>query len=160
MSPTLPKVDKALFDTNTVIAATILQHPHHAAALAWFQRVRRKEIEGFLSSHSLAEIFSILTTEKGPFKLSAQDALSHIKKGILPYVQVVSVDANDYLSLLEHLASMGIKGAKVYDGLIAFVAWKANVDYLVTINKTHFDAIFPAYKDKIINPVANVNTTP
>ena len=50
-----------LFDTSVLVAAMLEEHPHHSKCFAWLQRVRSEEIEGFISTHSIAELYSVLT---------------------------------------------------------------------------------------------------
>lgn len=52
---------KIFFDTSVLVAAFVNAHPKHANCLPWLQKVKKKEIEGIISVHSLIEIYSILT---------------------------------------------------------------------------------------------------
>ena len=52
---------KYLFDTNTLIAALVESHPHHNQALPWLQKVHRKEIEGCISIHTIAELYAVIS---------------------------------------------------------------------------------------------------
>ena len=53
---------KVLFDTNVLIAAMIATHPKHAIALPWLAKVKHNEITGVIGAHSLAELYSVLTS--------------------------------------------------------------------------------------------------
>jgi len=53
---------KVLFGASVFVAAFIEAHPEHRNSLPWLQRVRKKDITGVVSVHSLLEIYPILTT--------------------------------------------------------------------------------------------------
>jgi len=140
---------RVLFDTSTLLSAFLQGEDNHARALAWLKRVRNQEIEGVVSTHSLAELYSTLTGKK---KYSATAALLVIEQDIIGLLEKIDLSAADYHAVLTHFESLDILGGTVYDGLISLAAKKANVDFLVTGNKSHFDriAILPA--DKIVEP--------
>ena len=52
---------RVLFDTSVLVAAMLEEHPHHSECFAWLQRVISEEIEGLISIHSIAELYSVLT---------------------------------------------------------------------------------------------------
>ena len=53
---------KALLDTSVLVAAVVQAHPQHGRALPWLARGRRGEFQLFVASHTLAEMFAVLTT--------------------------------------------------------------------------------------------------
>src|ERR1051326_2013775 len=140
---------KVLFDTSTLMSAFLQDEPNHAKSLAWLKRVRDKEIDGLVSTHSLAELYATLT---GKRKYSATAALTVIEQDIIGLLEKIDLSAHDYHTLLRHFKDLDITGGTIYDGIISMAAKKADVDFLVTGNKSHFDriAILPA--DKIIEP--------
>jgi predicted nucleic acid-binding protein len=52
---------KVLFDTNVLTAAFVPQHPNHGACRPWFQRAKVGELQGYVSLHTVAELYSVLT---------------------------------------------------------------------------------------------------
>ena len=52
---------KVLFDTSVLVAAFEVSHSRHSVCLPWLQRAQEKEIDGYLSTHTLAELYSVLT---------------------------------------------------------------------------------------------------
>jgi predicted nucleic acid-binding protein len=52
---------KVLFDTSVLVAAFEVSHPRHGVCLLWLQRAQEKEIDGYLSTHTFAELYSVLT---------------------------------------------------------------------------------------------------
>jgi len=53
---------RVLLDTSILVAAMVEAHPAHEACLAWLKRVSGGIDEGFVASHSLAELYAVLTT--------------------------------------------------------------------------------------------------
>jgi predicted nucleic acid-binding protein len=49
---------KILFDTSILVAALL---EDHLDSLPWLQRAIAKEIQGVVSTHTLAELYAILT---------------------------------------------------------------------------------------------------
>ncbi len=52
---------KVLFDTSVLVAAFIANHPEHTDSLPWLQRVQAEKIAGFISAHTIAELYAVLT---------------------------------------------------------------------------------------------------
>ena len=57
---------KGLFDTSILVAALVADHPKYCCCLPWLQRVKSGEIIGFVSTHTLAELYSVLTRSPLP----------------------------------------------------------------------------------------------
>jgi hypothetical protein len=47
----------------------------------------------------------------------------------------------------------GVRGPLIYDSIIGHIAWKNDADVLLTINKKHFDMLFPRQTARIVSPV-------
>ena len=69
---------KALFDTSVLVAAFEVSHPRHGVCLPWLQRVQASEIDGYLSTHTLAELYSVLSRlpVKPPISAAIREASS------------------------------------------------------------------------------------
>lgn len=52
---------RLMFDTSVLISGMIASHPQHHVALPWLQRVKKQDVTLYLSGHSLAECFAVLT---------------------------------------------------------------------------------------------------
>ena len=140
---------KVLFDTSTLLSAFLQGEVNHEQSLAWLKRVRNKEVEGAVSTHTLAELYSTLT---GKRRYSAKTALSVIEQEIIGLLEKIDLTANDYHTVLKHFENLNIVGGTIYDGIISYAVKKANVDFLVTANKSHFDRIAILPSDKIMEP--------
>jgi predicted nucleic acid-binding protein len=128
---------KILFDTNILVSAMIESHPHHSISLPWIQQVRNQSILGYISTHSIAELYAVLTRLPLPQPLNPQqihDAIVNNLKTFHP----VNLDNADYLEILKNVAQLNITGGGIYDAIIAQAALKADVDNLITLNPKHF----------------------
>ncbi len=57
---------KVLFDTSALVAAFEVSHPRHGVCLPWLQRVQTSNIDGYVSTHTLAELYSVLSLPVRP----------------------------------------------------------------------------------------------
>jgi predicted nucleic acid-binding protein len=128
---------KVMFDTKIVVAAMIENHPSHAVSMAWMQKVINGNIEGYISTHSIAEIYAVLTRLPLPKAISPKQALNGMTNN-LQYFTTIDLDSNDYRKVLETMSQLQITGGGIYDGLIARSDLKANVEILLTLNPKHF----------------------
>lgn len=127
-----------LLDTSVLVAGLVESHPDFERASAWLRRAAAKDVDVFISPHSLAEVYAVLT--RTPFRppVSAAAAWEAISRDILAHTTVVPLLPDDYKSVLESNARAGVIGGATYDTLIICAARKAGVDHLVTLNVKHF----------------------
>jgi predicted nucleic acid-binding protein len=128
---------KVLFDTSVVVAASLTQHPEHTRCFPQLQSAQLGQVHGYLSTHSLAETYSILTRLPIQPRVLPSDAESVITD-LLQYLQVVSLDRPDYQSAISCMVALKLPGGGIFDALIAQAALKAKVDILFTLNPNHF----------------------
>jgi predicted nucleic acid-binding protein len=134
---------KIFFDTSVLVAAFVSAHPKHTKCLPWLQKVKKKEIEGIISVHSLVEIYSILTKLPLSPRINPILALNLIKENILEDFELVSYGKKDYISLLDELSQGNIAGGASYDGLILNAAKKVSADKILTLNVNDFIRVCP-----------------
>jgi predicted nucleic acid-binding protein len=144
---------RVLFDTSSLVAAMIEGHPAHNLALPWLQRVKAKTDTGLIAAHTLAELYAILTRLPVSPRISPVLALQLVRSNVLDTCTVVSLSGADYVTLLDHLAGLGIAGGAVYDALLLHAAWKSGVDQVVTLSAHDFRRVYPALADKIVSPL-------
>jgi predicted nucleic acid-binding protein len=143
---------KVFFDTSILVAAMLEHHPAHERALPWLQRIKKGTDSGVISAHSVAELYSILTTLPVRPRISPVAARRLIEENVLESCEVVALSDRDYADLLVHLASVGIVGGTTYDALILHAATKVEIDRIVTLNERHFRQAYPALIDKLVAP--------
>lgn len=143
---------KIFFDTSVLVAAFVNAHPKHANCLPWLQKVKKKEIEGVISVHSLIETYSILTKLPLSPRINPALALNLIKENILKDFELVTYGKKDYINLLDELSSGNIAGGASYDGLILNAAKKVTADKILTLNVNDFIRVCPQLVRTISEP--------
>lgn len=101
---------KVLFDTNVSIAALVETHPNHAKAFPWLKRAKENEIIGIVGAHSLAEIYSVLTTLPVYPKISPVLAENLIQQNILSNFEIVELTKQDYQTVIRILVGNNVQG--------------------------------------------------
>jgi len=141
------------FDTSVLVAAAVTHHPHNAPALAVLEELVSRKHRGYLSAHSLTEVYSVLT--RTPFKppLYPSEAWQIIEQMILPHMELVTLTPRDYREVVRHCAVNGWVGGKVHDAEHLRCAQKVGGDRVYTFNVKDFRALAPSdLADKIAMP--------
>lgn len=141
---------RLFFDTSTLIASFHEQNARHTACFEKLRSVSTGKNLGFVASHSLAEIYSVLTRLPSGLRLSSQHCLELISENILKYFKISSLNENEYIEVLQQLASANLGGGIIYDALILKSAEKIDCDEFLTLNAKHFRQIPATISGKII----------
>jgi predicted nucleic acid-binding protein len=128
---------KVMFDSSVIVAALVVSHQSHNACVLRLNQALQQDIQGVISTHSLAEIYSVLTRLPLQPKISPQLAQKQLTAN-LEYFEVVPLLVEDYQAAIAQMVALNIPGGGVFDALIAQAALKANVDQLLTLNPKHF----------------------
>lgn len=142
---------RVLFDTDVLIAGMVEKHPHHKTAFPWLNKAIKREIEGVVSQHTLAEFYAVLTAFPVHPRISPAAALRLIEENLKSF-SIVEMGGEDYFKLLDLMAENSCLGGSVYDGIIGYSAKKNTVDILLTFNEEHFKRLFTDYPCKIQKP--------
>lgn len=128
---------KVLFDTSVLVAACEVSHPRHDVCLPWLQQAQEKEIDGYLSTHTFAELYSVLTRLPVRPAISPAIAQRLIDENLHLFV-AIPLTADDYPQAIACMVGLNLLGGGIFDALIAQAALKAEVDILLTLNPSHF----------------------
>ena len=128
---------KVLFDTSVLVAGSLTQHPNYAPCLAHLQAAQGGRIQGYLSTHSLAETYSVLTRLPLQPKILPVYAESVILN-LLHYLEAVPLNLIDYQAAIAQMTALNFPGGGIFDALIAQAALKVAADRLLTLNPRHF----------------------
>jgi predicted nucleic acid-binding protein len=139
-----------LFDTSSLIAAMLEDHKFHEAAQKIFLEARDAGT-GCVSSHSIAELYSVLSGMPRKPKISPQIA-KHMIEVNLERFQKVSLEASDYAVVLNRIVTLQLSGGVVFDALIAHCALKIGADAIVTLNAKHFQRLGADVSALVIEP--------
>ena len=114
-----PDASAAVLDTSAAVPYVMRAHPSHLAM--------RRHLAGrdtALTTHSLAETYSVLTRLPGDARLAPRDAARLLTAN---FPDVVAPDVAVTHQLAEVLAPMGIAGGAVYDALVGLAAKAAGL---------------------------------
>ena len=142
---------RVLFDTSVLVAALIVSHPQHSACFARLKAAESGQVQGFISTHSLAEIYSVITR----FPLQPRIAPNQAQSMIVDtsqYLEVVPLLSNEYLAEIAQMVALNLPGGGIFDALIAQAALKADVDILLTLNPNHFTRLGEAIAIRVLVP--------
>ena len=106
-----------------------------------------------LSAHALAECFSVLTRLPGSLKCSPAMAHAVIKGNLLTRAKamVVALETEDYLAILEYLATSNLAGGVIFDALHVRAARRQKAR-IVTFNQRDFSRLVPDPTNDLIIP--------
>ena len=144
---------RVYLDTNVLVAASVQEHQHHLQSFDLVKAVKEGTFEGCISTHGLAEFYSVLT--RAPFtpRVHPAEAGRFLNDNILPYFELIALSAEDYKAVLRSCASAGLIGGVVFDALHVHSAQKAGCDRIYTFNVKDFRFLAPAdLVDKITAP--------
>jgi predicted nucleic acid-binding protein len=128
---------RVLYDTSTLFAALIPTHPQYTACFAQLQTAQSGQNAGYLSTHSLAELYSVITRYPVQPRITPTEA-HHLIADTLQYLEVVPLTLNHYQAAIAQMVALQIPGGGIFDALIAQAAIGAQVEALLTLNPKHF----------------------
>jgi predicted nucleic acid-binding protein len=131
------------FDTSVLAAACVHAHPQFTQADAAVSRVLAGRDTGFLSMHSIAEMFSALTRMPVQPRIRPGEASQLIATTVLAF-KPISLTEEDYLGAMEMMVNGGWSGAKIYDALLLRGAEKSGAERIYTFNLNDFRLMAPA----------------
>jgi predicted nucleic acid-binding protein len=143
---------KVFLDTSVLVAASEQGHPHFAQAWPTLRRVTAQKDRGFMSVHSIAEMYAALTRLPVQPRIHPAEAARIITDNILPHFEMVTVTKKDYAEALKVVGDGGWGGAKIYDALLIGGAVKCGADRIYTFNLGDFRQLAPNLHDKICAP--------
>lgn len=143
---------KQLADTSCLVAVMIESHPAHERALDWYNRALARPHDLLVCSHSLAELYAVLTRLPLKPRIGADDARRLIRENVEAAVTIVDLDRSDYAAVLDGLAERADTGGIVYDALIVRAAEKAGAARIVTLNEADFRRLTSQGRPAVVSP--------
>lgn len=126
------------FDTSVLVAASERSHPHHVQARPALLRVIVGKDKGFISAHSIAEIYAALTRLPVQPRIHPMEAARIVTENLVPNFDVVPVRKQDYVEALTATAAGGWTGGKIYDALLLRSARSCSAERIYTFNLADF----------------------
>jgi predicted nucleic acid-binding protein len=136
-------------DTSVIVAASTPSDHRHEACIDLLAVADSRG--GACATHTLAEVFAVLTGRPAPLRMPPSDAatlVAHTSKRLT----VVSLTPTEYLAAIQGLATLGHSGAMIYDALLLACARKAKANRIYTLNQKHFRLVAPDLASRIHEP--------
>jgi predicted nucleic acid-binding protein len=143
---------KVLVDTSVLIAAMVESHPAHQRALPWLQRAREGQFEISIATHTLAELYAVLTRLPLSPRIGPATARRLIRTNVEDVAAIVVLTEEDYREVLSNMSELGLSGGTVYDALAVQAAKKSEADCLLTLNESDFRRVWPEASGRIVSP--------
>jgi len=134
---------RVCFDTSTLVAALLKQHPHHAIAFPHLKAAQNGTIKAHLTTHALAELFATLTALPLKPRLSPTDVQRLLDSSILPHFTIIALSGKTYKQAITLTAAQNPASGAIYDALHIVGARAARCERLLTLNLKHFKALAP-----------------
>jgi predicted nucleic acid-binding protein len=131
------------FDTSVLVAASERSHNHYPRAAPALRRVAAGRDRGFMSTHSIAEVYATLTRLPVQPRIQPAEATRIIQENLLPHFELVAVRKQDYLEAIKLMSSGGWVGAKIYDLLLLLCAARCSAQRIYTFNLADFTQLAP-----------------
>jgi predicted nucleic acid-binding protein len=143
---------KTIFDASVLVAAFIEGHFKHERALPWLSKAKAQEFEFVVSSHTLAELYAVLTTLPVKPRISPNVSWRLLHENIESVAKTVSLSSLEYKAVIKRASELGLSGGIIYDALIAKVAEKSKAERILTFNLRHFRRVWEGKKEALIEP--------
>jgi predicted nucleic acid-binding protein len=123
------------------------QEEHHSAAL----KALAGSVDGFTSTHAIAETFATLTSGRLEVQLTPAEAAQVIDANIIQRLRVLDLGLSDYQQAMRNSQTVGARGGAIFDMLHLQAARRGSAKRILTVNVRHFQ-IFAPDLTSIISP--------
>jgi len=139
-------------DTSVLVAGCVRHHPHFNRARPILENARLKKGEYFISSHSLAEVYAVLTKLPLYPKIVPAEAKAILDTNIIPLFKRVQVTTKLYEVATGRCAELGLSGGIIYDALLLLCAKSVDAERIYTFNVRDFQRLMPDVANRISAP--------
>lgn len=139
-------------DTSVLVAASVRRHPHYARARPILEAIAAGRYSGKISTHSVAETFSALTSLPLAPRILPLEAQQIVATNVLRHFALVTVSAKMYARAVSACVSRSLGGGAVYDALLLECARVAKSARIYTFNTKDFMALAPDLAARIQAP--------
>lgn len=135
---------RVLLDTSVLVPALVPTLSQHEKAFPHLESAHRGETSLLISSHTLAECYSSLTTLPISPSVTPGQARRLIEENVTDVAEdVIELGGHEYMKVLQRMADLGLESGAVYDALHVRCAEKASADELRTFNGRDFRRMPP-----------------
>lgn len=144
---------KIFFDTSTLVAVLVREHPHHSRCEPWYRRVRQGRLQASICAHTLAELYATLTVLPMRPLPSPAEVREVLRRSVEPFFEIAGLATADYVEALERVSGRLLRSGAIYDALIAVAAERLSATRLVTLNSGDFRRLIPEDgRDWVLDP--------
>lgn len=143
---------KVLCDSSVLISAFVESHPSHKSSFALLEKAKENEFTLIVSSHSILEVFSVLTGAPFRPKITPEIAVRIIENNVKNLAKIYYLTGKEYLRLINKMGEYNFSGGIVYDQLIVECAVKAKADEIITLNLQDFIKLTPGLNIEVSSP--------
>src|SRR3972149_832513 len=101
-------------------------------------KAKNKEFQLFVSSHTILEIYSVLTSAPFKPKITPIIAKQLIENNIKNMAKTIYLPDEDSFKIVDKMCNSNFSGGIIYDAIIVGCALKAKVDEILTLNSKDF----------------------
>lgn len=141
-----------VFDTSVLVAALVEQHPLHERAFPWVRRMKEQEFEARVTTHTLAELYAVLTRLPVRPRMAPGMARRLVRESVEQVARVEAITPTDYQRVLDDMAELDLSGGVIYDAIVARVARRLAADALLTFNRKDFLRVWPGSDEVVQEP--------
>jgi predicted nucleic acid-binding protein len=139
-------------DTSVLVAACIRRHPHYERARTILEAIAGGKDVGVISAHSLAEVFSALTSVPLVPRILPSEARTIIATNIRRHFQLVALTVEMCEWAVGACVGRGLGTGKVYDALLIECARDSKAERIYTFNLQDFRRLAPDLIDRLVAP--------
>ena len=143
---------KVFCDTSVLVAGCVRRHPHFNRARLVLEAAYAKKGEYFISAHSVAETYSVLTNLPLQPRIVPAEAVLIIETNLLACFHRVAVTAKMYERAVLRCAELGAPGGIIYDALLLECARTTGADRIYTFNIRDFQRLAPDLAGRMVAP--------
>lgn len=143
---------QVFLDTSVLLAGLVVHHPHYPQASAVLRRTVSGSDQGYISTHSLAEAYAVLTRLPLKPAIHSTEAVAMIEQNVIAHCETIELSAGEYMAVLSTAGERGWRGGSIYDALILECARKVRPKRIYTFNLRDFHRLAPDLSDRICSP--------
>ena len=144
-------------DTSILIASLYEAHPHHSESIKYIHQLQRRDGKAGVISHTLAELYSVLTRAPLQPEIRPLSARDLIQQNILTLFSVIDVTRQDYLTAIDLCVAHNGRGGVIHDALILVAAIRHRANQLVTWNVKHFERLADGKIEIVAPPESRIS---
>lgn len=136
-----------------MVGLIVAAHPDHGRTIKIIKRLQASHDSLLLCTHSLVELYAVLSRMPASPRIGPDLAKRLVLENIKQMsIKTISLDADDYMSVLDNMTSLGYVGGIIYDMLIVQAARKAKAERILTLNESDFLRLCQDNSPHVLSP--------